>query len=267
MPDQHKIFDNKFITNEIKDQYDSHLDLSQFSTTDDNLVGEAGMTRTIHRYTATSGTETVEMGKGNTKSITVDLKDQDYKIKTAQSCLKIYDEQAMTDPFVVTTGTARLGADLYNETNKDIYAEFAKATLKVETDKFDFNAFVDAQAKLNLENLEGTQQFAIVHPTDIAELRINLKETLQYVTEFATQGYVGTVAGVNVYTKKDATKGTIYLGTKEAVTMFLKKDVDVEEKRDPNVRLTEIYARKYYFAALTDETKIVKIVKKANAAH
>jgi hypothetical protein len=69
------------------------------------------------------------------------------------------------------------------------------------------------------------------------------------------------VAGVNIYTKKDAETGTIVLGTKEAVTLFNKKGVEVEQERDANIRLNEIYSRKYYLAALTDATKVVKIVR------
>jgi hypothetical protein len=69
------------------------------------------------------------------------------------------------------------------------------------------------------------------------------------------------VAGVNIYTKRDAETGTIVLGTKEAVTLFNKKGVEVEQERDANTRLNEIYSRKYYLAALTDATKAVKIVR------
>ena len=86
-----------------------------------------------------------------------------------------------------------------------------------------------------------------------------MKETLQYVTAFAASGYVGTVAGVNIYTKKDATPGKIILGTKEAVTLFVKTGTEIEQDRDPNKRQNDIFSRKYYIAALTDESKAVKI--------
>ena len=103
--------------------------------------------------------------------------------------------------------------------------------------------------------------FAFVCPADVAELRKELKDTLQYVEAFAKNGYVGTVAGVNIYTKKDATAGSIYMATKEAVTLFNKKGTETETERDPNTRENSIYSRKYYIAALTDETKAVKIFK------
>lgn len=62
-------YDNFFLSNEIEDQYQSHLDLQQFCTVDNNLTGVAGMVRKIHKYKATDGTEKLAMGVGNTKTI------------------------------------------------------------------------------------------------------------------------------------------------------------------------------------------------------
>ncbi len=78
---------------------------------------------------------------------------------------------------------------------------------------------------------------------------------------FARAGYIGTVGGVNIYTKKDATKGTIVVATRQAVTIFNKKGVEVETDRNGDIRQNTIWSRKYYLAALTDATKAVKIFK------
>jgi hypothetical protein len=120
---------------------------------------------------------------------------------------------------------------------------------------------VDAGSILNVENLEGLELFAFVSPEDMGAIRKGLKDDLKYVEAFVRSGYVGTVAGINLYTSKLATAGTILGGTREAVTFFNKKGTEVEQKRDPNVRLNSIYSRKYYLAALTDATKAFKIVK------
>ena len=40
----HKIYDNFYLSNEIEDQFNSHLDLQQFCTVDNSLVGTAGKT-------------------------------------------------------------------------------------------------------------------------------------------------------------------------------------------------------------------------------
>lgn len=253
-------YDNFFLSNEIEDQYNSHLNLQQFCTVDDTLTGTAGMVRKIHVYKATDGTEKLKMGEGNSKTIGVHFAEREYRIQLAQNRFHYYDEEAMTDPMVVQVGTAHAGTDMFNTTNSDIYNEFLKATLKVAVEQLDFAAFVDAAAKLNVENLEDISLFAFVCPADMASIRKNLKDDLKYVSEFAKNGYVGTVGGINLYTKKDAIPGTVTVATKEAVTIFAKKGTEVEQERDANHRGNYVYSRKYYLVALTNETKVVKIV-------
>ncbi len=266
----HKIYDNFYLSNEVEDQFNSHLDLQTFCNVDNSLVGTPGMIRKINRYKATDGTEKLGMGEGNTKSIEVSYTDRSYTIQLAQNRFQYYDEQEMTDPMLVPTGVRHMGTDMFNTVNADIYAEFNKATLNVVTSTFDFDCFANAQSLLNLENLESKTTFAFVHPSDVAAIRKSAKETLQYVTAFAVNGYVGTIAGTNIYTKKDAIPGTIIMATRDAVTIFNKKGVEVEQPQrdseDANVRLNTIISRKYYLVALTDERYAVKIVKGTAAA-
>ena len=263
----HKIYDNFFLSNEVEDQFNSHLDLQQFCTVDNSLVGTAGMIRKINVYKATNGTEKLGMGEGNAKSIEVSYTPEEYKILMAQNKFEYFDEQEMTDPMLVPVGTRHMGTDLFNTVNGDIYGEFKKATMVVLADKFNFAAFVDAVASLNIESTDNQpekvapQTFAFINGADTAELRKNLAEDLKYVEAYARSGYVGTVAGVNIYTKKDATKGTVVVATRQAVTIFNKKGVEIEQERDADHRKNDIYSRKYYLAALTDATKAVKIFK------
>jgi hypothetical protein len=259
----HKIYDNFFLSNEVEDQYNSHLNLMQFCTIDNSLVGTPGMKRKINVYTATNGTEKLDMGEGNSKSIEVSYAEKEYEILLAQNRFDYFDEQAMTDPMLVPVGTRHMGTDMFNTVNSDIFAEFKKATLNQPTAAFDFAAFVDAQAQLNLENLEGVSIFGFVCPADMAKVRKALKEDLKYVEAFAKNGYVGTVGGTNLYTKKDATAGEIIIATRDAVTLFNKKGVEIEQERDANIRKNSIWSRKYYLPALTDATKAVKITLNA----
>lgn len=254
------VYDNFFLSNEIEDQYNSHLDLQQFCTVDNTLTGTAGMVRKIHKYSATNGTEKLTMGKGNTKTIEAGFTEKEYRILMAQNRFQYYDEEAMTDPMVITTGTQHAGTDLFNTANADIYSAFNEATLTIVTTALGFDAFVDAAAMLNLENLEGVSIFGFVNPADMAKLRKALKDDLKYVQEFAKQGYVGTVGGINIYTKKDAETGKIVIATKEAVTLFNKKGTEVEQEREGNIRRNTVYSRKYYLAAMTNESKAVKII-------
>lgn len=262
----HTIYENFYLSNEVEDQYKSHLDLQQFCKVDNSLTGTAGMKRQINVYSATDGTETLTMGNGNTKSIEVKYAKREYEILLAQNRFKYFDEQEMTDPMLVPVGVRHMGTDLFNYVNKSIYTEFKKANMAVAAEKLNFAAFADAVASLNIEYTDNDAEkvaslaFAFVSPADVAELRKNLAEDLKYVEAFVRTGYVGTVAGVNIFTKKDADKGTVIVATSKAVTLFNKKGVEVEQDRDKDRRENTIWSRKYYLAALTDATKAVKVI-------
>ena len=257
------VYDNFFLSNEVEDQFNSHLDLMQFCTIDRSLVGTAGMKRIIHAYRATNGTEKLTVGQGNSKSIEVSYTPAEYEIALAQNRFSWNDEHAMQDPNLVPVGMKHAGTDMFNTVNDDIYGEFAKTGIEVKAANFDFDAFVDAAAALNIENVEGVTVFAFVNPKDKAKLRKSLKDSLQYVEAYARAGYIGTVAGINVYDKADATEGEIIVATKDAVTIFEKVGVEIEQERDANTRVNSAFSRKYYVVALTDESKAVKITLNA----
>lgn len=256
----HTIYENFVLANEIEDQYKSHLDLMRFCTVDNSLVGTPGMEKKVHVYSATDGTEKLAMGAGNTKDIEVSFADETYRILMAQNRFRYYDEEEMTDPLVVTTGVRHMATDMFNTVNADIFAEFGKATIEVPASVLGFDAFADAGAALNVENLAGLEKFAFVHPKDMAKIRKNAKDSLSFIQNFIGQGYVATLGDWNLYVKKDATEGTILGGTREAVTLLNKKGVEVEQGREEDIRRNTIWSRKYYLAALTDATKAVKIV-------
>ena len=54
---------------------------------------------------------------------------------------------------------------------------------------------------------------------------------------------------------------TAYLATKEAVTLFTKKDSEVEQERRAEERKNTVIMRKVNLVALTDNTKVVKITE------
>lgn len=260
----HQAYPNYVLEKEIEDQYNSHLDLMRFCNVDNSLVGVAGDTKKIRVYSATDATEKLAMGEGNTKNIEVKYAEHEYTILMAQNRFPYYDEELMRDPLVVDTGVRHMTTDMFNTTQDDIFAEFNKATQTVTLSGTDyFSAFVDAVASLPGEDQEEREVFAFVHPKDKAAVRKALKDDLKFVEAYVRAGYIGTVAGVNLYVKQDCEEGTICGGTKKAVTYFNKKGVEVEQERDANVRLNEIYSRKYYLVALTDERECFKIVKGA----
>ena len=269
-----------YVSNLVEDKYLTHLDLNGFCTVDNGLQGVAGDIRTIDVYGAVGEAADVAEGEGNDTSISTTLTPQRYQIKCAQAWFQYSDEALMRDPFAVNTGLGHLGVAMFNKVNADIMGQMATVTgadhtLSAATPNFD--AFVDAVAKLHIddaagEDAMGAQQralptvWALLSKADIANARKALKDSLQYVEAYARTGYVGTVAGVNLYYQQAMTAGTIYVGTNKAVTVFNKTGVDVERAArsggadgTANKRLNDVFARKYYIAALTDINQIVKV--------
>lgn len=263
-------YQNFVLENKVEDQFKSHLDLNPFCTVDNSLVGTAGMTKKIHRYSATNGTQKLDLGEGNTQTIEASYAEETYRILLAQNRGVWYDEEQMEDPMIGLVIARHAGTDMYNTVNDDIYAEFNKAEMIVLlSGTAYFNAFVDAQAMLKVEATDGgaPSTFAFVCPADLAAVRKALKDDLKYVESFARTGYIGTVGGTNLFVKKDAVQGTIPMATKEAVTMFVKKGVESElyqlnnrSAADANVRKNTLLTRKYYLPALTNAKYAVKIL-------
>lgn len=257
----HKPYDNDVLASRFEDQYESKLDLMQFCTVDDSLEGVAGDKIVVNTYTATNGTQTLKMGEGNTDNIEVSFTPTEYTIELLQNRFPYYDEEEMKDPKIVEKGIDHMAVDMFNTANGKAMAEFKKATLQAEVSKFDFNAFVDGVALFPNNEAEALNIFAFVNPKDKAEIRKNLKDDLKYVEAYVRTGYIGTVNGVNLYNSNIADEGEIILATKEAVKYIRKKGTEIEQTREPNIRLNEIFSRQYGAFVFDNATKAVKLVK------
>lgn len=257
-----KTYPNQVLENRFEDQYNSKLDLMQFCTVDDSLVGVAGDKKVINTYTATNGTEVLEMGEGNTKDIEVSYESKEYTIELLQNRFSYYDEEEMRDPLIVEKGLQHGVVDMFNTANKKAMAEFNKASITVPVTAFNFDAFVDGAAMLPFEG-EDVAAFALCHKNDVKEIRKALKDDLKYVEAYVRTGYIGTINGVSIYTSNEATEGTVILATKKAVTYFRKKGTEVEQDRNPDTRKNQVWHRQIGIFAFTDATQAVKLTKGA----
>lgn len=258
-----QVYDNVVLANKIEDILTTAVDLTSYMTVDTSMTQEAGMKKKINTYKAVGEVEELAMGEGNTQDIESTFTTKEYEVKTVQGRFQYFDEQAMTDPMVVQAGLEGIAKTMINDFTAKAVAEFDKATLTVQRSGFAFTDIVDAIAKLNTENEDGL--FILVGVADLANFRKELKDDLKYNEAFVRTGYVGSVCGVPVIVTKAITNGNIYLASKEAVTLFIKKDTEVEQERDANVRNNKVYIRKVAVVALTDENKVVKLTPKVGA--
>ena len=251
------VYENEVLANKLTDILTTKVDLQGYMTVDTSLTENAGMKKVINTYTASGNVEDLDMGEGNTGDISVSFTPKEYEVGVTQGRFQYFDEQAMQDPFVVEAGLDGLAKTMVNDFTKKAVAELNKATLAVETPADAFSAVVDGLAKLNSETEQDL--YLLVAPADLAKLRKDLQDKLSYVEDFVRTGYVGHVCGVPVIVSKAVTAGNMFLAAKDAVTLFIKKDTEVEQDREPNTRNNIVYIRKVAVVALTDSTKVVKI--------
>ena len=253
----HQVYENVVLSNRINDILTTQVNLNNYMTIDNSLAENAGMKKKVITYTSTGNVEALGMGEGNTTSLEVKKTETEYDVKTYQGKFAFYDEQEMTDPMVVDTGLKHSADDMINAFTSMAVEEMEKATLEVTPSAWSFDVVVDAIAEMNLENETGL--FLLISPTDKASFRKALKDDLSYSEAYVRAGYIGTVCGVPVVVSKAIPSGKGYLATKEAITVFVKKDTETEYERDADKRNNSYWVRKVAVVALTDATKIVKI--------
>lgn len=253
----HTVYENEILSSKINDILKTNVDLNSYMTIDTSMTEQAGMKKVINTYTSTGAIEELGMGEGNSASIEVSFTPVEYTVKTYQGKFSFYDEQEMTDPMIVDTGLAHSADHMTNKWTDLAIAEFEKATLAQAGAAWSFDVVVDAIAKMNLEDESGL--FLLISPADKAAFRKALKDDLKYSEGFVRTGYIGSVAGVPVVVSKAVEAGKGYLATKEAVTVFIKKQSETEYERDADTRNNSYWVRKVGVVALTDATKVVKI--------
>lgn len=250
------VFNNVVIEAKAKDLLTTAVNTRSLMAVDNTLAQNAGMTKTINVYTYTGEAEELGIGEGNGTRGSVAYAGQDYTVKMVQQAFDYFDEDFMKDNLVVDMGVKGATQLMTNKMTADFIAECEKATL-THAGAMAYDTIVDAIAKLNVEN--ESDLFLIISPEQKAELRKDEDYKAARMGEVVYNGQVGTICGIPVIVSKAATSA--YIMSKEAVKLFMKKDVEVEQERDADKRKNSIYLRSAYIVALVDATKICKIVE------
>ena len=251
------VYANKVIEAKAKDLLTTSVNVRSLMTVDNELVENAGMTKTINTYIYTGTAEELGVGEGNSNRGAITFTPNDYTVKVVQQAFDYQDEDFYKDPSIVDNGLKGANQVMVNKMTSDFLGECAKATLSVTAAKFGYDAIVDGIAKLNVE--DESKLFVVIPNEWKAELRKDEDYKTARMGEVIYNGQVGTVAGIPVIASKAATEA--YVMSTEAVKLFIKKDVEVEQDRDKDTRTNSIYLRAVYLAALADATKICKITK------
>ena len=248
------VYNNKVIEAKAKDLLTTSVNTRNLMTVDTELAQEAGMTKTINVYTYTGEAQELAAGEGNTNRGSITYEGKDYTVKMVQQAFDYQDEDFMKDNTIVDNMLKGANQVMVNKMASDFYAEAAKATL-TQTGAISYDTIVDAIAKLNIEDESGL--FIIITPEQKAAIRKDVDYKAARMGEVVYNGQIGTVAGIPVIVSKAA--GNAYVMSKDAIKLFMKKDLEIEQERNADTRTNSVYLRTAYLVALVDATKICKI--------
>lgn len=254
------VYNNKVLEAKAKDLLTTAVNTRTLMTVDTDLTAEAGMTKTINVYTYDGNVEELGIGEGNTGKGSITYVGTDYTVKMNQQRFAYYDEDFMKDNTIVDNMLKGANQKMVNKMTADFIGECGKATVAHTATAFGYDAIVDGIAKLNIE--DESKLFVVIPNAWKADLRKDEDYKSAKMGEVIYNGMVGTVCGLPVIAT-NALTDEAYVMTAEAVKLFLKKDVEVEQERGANERENIVYLRACYLVALVDNTKICKITKTA----
>jgi hypothetical protein len=254
------VFENKVIEAKAKDLLTTSLNFRSLMTIDNSLVESEGMTKTINVYTYTGKVEKLADGAKNTVRGAISYVGKDYKVERAQQVFDYSDSDFLKDSNVVDYSLKGANELMVNEMTSDFIKEAQKASLSHEVAAFGYEGIVEAIAKLRVED-ESTL-FIVAPLAWKAELRLDEDYKTARMSEVVYNGQTATVAGIPVIFSA-ALADEAFVMNAEAIKLFIKKDVEVEQDRDIETKINTVALASYYICALVDDTKICKIVKTA----
>lgn len=258
------VFNNKVLADKAKDLLNTAINTRSLMTVDDDLEANAGMTKTINTYTYSGEVEAVSERNGNTQTGSIAYVGKDYTVAVLQQKADYTDEDIMKDDKVLDYLMKGATQVMANKFNADFFKVLGNdeniISRTVASTDIGYADVVDAIADMNIE--DESKLFLIISPAFKAAIRKDSDYKGAQMGEVIYNGMVGTIAGIPVIVSKYLSDQKVaYLMTKEAATLFIKKEVEIEQDRNPNTRVNDVYLRTSYIMAVTDATKCVKIGK------
>ena len=269
----------------ISAKVEAKVIISKIAKVDTTLQGQPGNEVTVPQYKYIGDAEDVAEGvaMGTAKLETGSTK---FTIKKAGKGVSITDEAILSgygDP--VGEANKQLALAIANKIDNDVVdvinKEYAVGTAEDgvqliydgSAKVISYAGVVDAEDLFDEET--SSDKILYVHPKQMTQLRkdADFISADKYDGNVMTSGEVGKIGTCRVVRSKKVklnSEGTAYLNpivkltndaeTEEdapAVTIYLKRDTQVERERKADAGLTNIFTNKHYGVALTNTTKVV----------
>ena len=254
------VYENKVIEAKATDLLTTAVNTRSLMTIDNSLAETDGMTKTINVYTYTGKVEKLADGAANTTRGSIKFVGTDYKVQRAQQTFDYTDSDFMKDSNCVDMSLNGANEEMTNTMTADFFTECAKATTIHTAATFGYDTIVDGIQKLKVE--DESKLFVVIPNAWKADLRKDEDYKAARMGEVVYNGQVGTICGIPVIAT-NALEDEAYIMTTEAVKLFMKKDVEVEQKRDVETKTNTVVLATYYICALVNQNKICKVTKTA----
>ena len=269
-----KMIDPEVMAPMISAKIDEAIVATPFAKIDTTLVGEAGSSIKVPKYIYIGDAE--DLAEGVTADKTqLTTTSATYTIKKAVKQVELTDEAVLSgygNPVGETN--SQLAKAIASKVDGDVMDALKGAQLGYNgsADGISYNEIVNAIDVLNEE--ENVEKVMFIHPKQVSKLRkdTNFISNDKYLNNVIMKGEIGMIANCRIVASKKAVNDakTYFLNPivelkpesqtgdeTAAVTIFLKRDTNVETQRELGNYTTLIGADKHYVAALTDESKVV----------
>lgn len=255
------LYDNFVLENKMTDLVNTTVNVNALYTVDNSLALEAGLKKTINKYTYSGAVEKLAKGAKNTVKGSVALVPAEYVVERYQQTFGYNDMDIMADPYILDVMTQGASDLMANEIREEYFAELAKISNTDTYTTFSYDVVVDALASIGKE-IE-TDMFIVMGLDSKAEIRKDADYKASKQGEILYTGQFGDICGVPCVCSKLVPEGTVYITTKDAVKFFVKKAGSVEQDRDIETKDNTVVYERHGLMALVDETKSIKLTKTA----
>lgn len=256
----------------ISAKIEKKIVVTPFARIDTTLSGRPGDTITIPKYAYIGDAGEVAEGESvETAKLTASTTTA--KVKKVMKAVTLTDEAVLSD-YGNTVGESnnQLAASVAAKIDEDAMTALQGATLsKDSTGIISYDGIVDAidvfEEELN------TEKVIFVHPKQVTQLRkdTNFISADKYTGDVIMTGEIGKIANCRVVpSKKVPLKSSEYLcpivklnqedeteDESPALTIYLKRDTNIETERHTLSRTTDISVDKIYTAVLSNASKVV----------
>ncbi len=256
------------------------IKFSPLAKIDKTLVARPGNTITIPKFAYIGDAEDVAEGVAM-GTVVLTATTTEATVKKAGKAVELTDEAVLSgygDP--VGEANKQLKMSVAAKIDNDCLDVLDDATLEYDGSAtiISYDGVVDAVDVFDEE--DQAPKVLFVHPKQVTQLRKDgdFKDINKYPLQTIMTGVIGAIAGCQVVPSKKIklnAGGTAYINyivktttTEEgeeaapAITIYMKKEVELEDDRDILAKTTVISVDEHYVAALSNDSKVVKVLFK-----